>query len=58
MSFKPVRKLDIIRTLSTGQRVSVGVLAQSQKIVLMDSRCNMCEVLQLLGIEVQGVLPR
>lgn len=29
MSFKPVRKLDIIRTLSTGQRVSVGVLAQN-----------------------------
>ncbi len=31
MSFKPIQKLNIVRTLSTGQRVSVGVLAQNRQ---------------------------
>lgn len=31
MSFKPIQKLSIIRTLSTGQPVSVGVLAQNRQ---------------------------
>lgn len=31
MSFKPVQKLIVSRTLSTGEQVSVGVLAQNRK---------------------------
>lgn len=29
MSFKPIQKLDVVRTLSTGLNVSVGTLAQN-----------------------------
>lgn len=31
MAFKPVQKLDVWRTLSTGERVNVGVLAQNRQ---------------------------
>lgn len=31
MTFKPVRKLDVVRTLSTGKRVAVGQLAQNKQ---------------------------
>ncbi len=31
MSFKPIQKLSVVRTLSTGERVAVGVLAQNRQ---------------------------
>ncbi|MEO9274593.1 type II toxin-antitoxin system HipA family toxin [Marinomonas sp. 5E14-1] len=31
MNFKPIQKLNVARTLSTGERVSVGVLAQNRQ---------------------------
>ncbi len=31
MSFKPLQKLSVVRTLSTGERVAVGVLAQNRQ---------------------------
>lgn len=31
MSFKPIQKRSIVRTLSTGERVAVGVLAQNRQ---------------------------
>ena len=31
MSFKPIQKLSVARTLSSGERVAVGVLAQNRQ---------------------------
>lgn len=31
MSFKPIQKLNVSRTLSTGQQVEVGTLAQNRQ---------------------------
>ena len=31
MSFKPTQKLSVVRTLSTGERVPVGTLAQNRQ---------------------------
>lgn len=31
MSFKPIQKLNVTRTLSSGEQISVGVLAQNRQ---------------------------
>ena len=31
MSFKPIQKLNVTRTLSSGEQVAVGVLAQNRQ---------------------------
>ncbi|MDX7986369.1 type II toxin-antitoxin system HipA family toxin [Xenorhabdus sp. 12] len=33
MTFKPIQKLDVMRTLSSGERINVGVMAQNSKEV-------------------------
>lgn len=38
MSFKSIQKLSVARTLSTGARVAVGVLAQNRQGVLWRAR--------------------
>ncbi|SPZ00684.1 Uncharacterised protein [Proteus mirabilis] len=41
MNFKPIKKLNVTRTLSTGVQVLMGTLAQNHNGVFFSIRCSL-----------------
>ncbi len=47
MSFKPIQKLAVTRTLSSGEQVAVGVLAQNRHGVFFSMQTAICNSLAI-----------
>lgn len=47
MSFKPIQKLNVTRTLSSGEQISVGVLAQNRQGVFFSILTTICSSLAI-----------
>ncbi len=47
MSFKPIQKLAVTRTLSSGEQISVGVLAQNRQGVFFSMQTAICSSLAI-----------
>lgn len=58
MAFKPTQRLNVTRTLSTGERVAAGVLAQNRQGVFGDCLPDGCGLLlQDRVFRQQGIAP-